>query len=126
MKILPVFPAYASGGCDFTSRSSHLESDDVVVLLDVEVDNLSSGMLCVSSATIKSLVTSLGWKLQTQDDDDALKDAIKALAQSLEQVEAYDELLKALERAFAVTPTVGVTHPSTLPAIDKRLLEVVK
>ena len=114
MKILSVYPAYASGNCDAHSKRTQIDDDEMIVVLQgVEAERLPVGTICFSSQTIEKIVQKLGWKLQTPADDAALMDARKDLAAALERLDAYSELANALERVFsppvdAETPTLEV------------------
>lgn len=110
MKILPAYPQYASGHCDFTDKSADLGPDDRVVCLDAEVEMQSIGVLCLSSRTIEKIVVMLGWKLQSDDDRTALITARKDLAVALERLDAYSELADALERVFSPPPVLEVVQ----------------
>lgn len=114
MKVLPGYPKYASGNCDMVTKRARIEGDEKVVVLDVAVEDLPVGTACLSSRTVEMMVKKLGWELKTAEDRQELETTRRELAAALERLDAYSELLVALERVFA------------LPAEDEPALEVVK
>lgn len=102
MKILPRFPDYASGNCDMVTKRAKVEGDERVVVLDVAVETLPVGTGCLSSRTVEMMVHKLGWELKTDEDREELETARRDLAAALDRLEAYDELLSALERVFTL------------------------
>lgn len=98
MKILPKFPMYASGNCDFVTKSSMLEDGDKVVLLDKRAEELPYGTLCINTRTVKMIVAKLGWKLHTDDDEQALMEARRDLAAALGRIDDLENLIAARAR----------------------------
>lgn len=101
MKILPRFPTYASGNCDFVTKSSTLEDGDKVVLLDKRAEELPVGILCINTRTVKMIVAKLGWRLHTDTDDEALAEAHRDLAAALIHIDALENLIEARARVEA-------------------------
>lgn len=101
MKILPNYPMYASGNCDMVTKRAKIEGDEKIVVLDVDVDRLPSGIACLSSRTVEMMVRKLGWELLGDEHRTELEQARRELAAALEQLEAYSELVDALERVFS-------------------------
>lgn len=103
MKVLPKYPIYASGNCDFATKRTQIDLDAgerIVVLDGVEVDRLPVGTACLSSRTVAMMVQKLGWELHTDEHRAELVDARRELASALERLEAFTDLLAALERVF--------------------------
>jgi GAF domain-containing protein len=101
VKILNGFPTYTSGNCDFVTKRADVPDGEQVVVLDVDVDNLPSGMLCLHTATVRQIIHALGWSLFTDADGAALDAARAEAAAAIERLDDYTEvsqLLAALER----------------------------
>ena len=96
MKVLATFPKYTAGHSDFTNRSA--KNDGQVLVLDVDVDALPLvGILAVSDITLKKWISTLGWKLVT-DDDRNLTNELDAANSTIGRLEK--ELAK-IKRAVA-------------------------
>ena len=76
MQIFNVYPAMASGNCDFVHGRTTIDEDERIVSLDTEVDRLPSGILCLSSKTVEQMVAMLGWKLESDTADERLLQAL--------------------------------------------------
>ena len=104
MRVSPTFPAYASGNCDVISKRTDLADGDQVVVLDVDVDMIPSGIICLHSDSVKNMVAMLGWNLR----DDAELESLQAeLADAKARLTAFDGLLTAIQLALELesTPT---------------------
>lgn len=89
MIVLTRFPAYASGNCDFVTKRTKLNKGDKVVALDVQAEQLPSGMLCLHSSTVKQIVAKLGWELADAEEIKELRrqnELLNARAESLTRI----------------------------------------
>lgn len=97
MKVLPHFPAYASGNCDVVTKSSQLGPDDRVIVLDRNAEDLPVGIMCINSRTVDMMVNKLGKRIYSDIDDAVLKAALDKVEELETQLEAFTQLRDAME-----------------------------
>ena len=98
MKALPGFPTYASGNTDFTdSTRTRVREGEQVIVLDVEADELPSGMLCLHQDTVAEMVGVLGWQLFDGELQLKYANLLTELAEAQVRLDSYAHFDAALD-----------------------------
>lgn len=105
MKALPRFPAYGSGACDFINKRIDVEPGEQVLCLDVEVEALPEGMLCVHQDSVANMVQELGWQLLTPATVEEMIELRAQLDVALALLDDYEKLNEMIDKLSKPAPT---------------------
>jgi hypothetical protein len=98
MKASPFFPKGTANNADFVTRQAKVADGEQVIQCDVDLETLpASGLLCLHEQTVRQMVTSLGWKLQSKKHQAEVKRLRQDLSEATARLDIFDKVIAQIE-----------------------------